>query len=214
MGAKTYGYRSVPVYDPSERHGANGPVIVGRRREVDPEQATVIRQIYQWYLDGVSGADLADRLNTAGVPTPRGTRWTKNLIHRILTNERYLGRHIWGQTTYERRHGTNKLVPRRQPREQWHVADHPELRIIDDELWERVQAHRNALKKAFNIKESGGLALGRSGVYSKYLLVGLAQCGVCGNAGRASPSPAADAGAPVTGAPTPDTTDGRRAITD
>ena len=179
-GAKTYGYRSVKVFDPSGRRDEDGPVVIGKRREIDPEQATVIRHIYQWYLEGVSQPEMADRLNATDTPTPRGTRWTKNLMRRILTNERYLGRQIWGQTTYERRPGTNKLVPRKRPREQWHIVDHPELRIIDDEVWDRAQARRATLRKSFGIRSGTGLARGRSGLYSKYVLVGLTQCGVCG----------------------------------
>ena len=177
-GAKTYGYRSVPVSDPTGRQNADGPVIIGKHREIDLEQATIIRRIYRWYVDGVSYPQIADQLHQRGIPSPRKTRWTKNAIQRILTNERYRGKQIWGQTTYERRPGTNQLVPRQQPREQWHIADRPELRIIDDELWKRVQARRDTLKKSFNITH--GLARGRSGLYSKYLLVGLTQCGVCG----------------------------------
>ena len=177
-GALTYGYRSVPVYDPSGRRDAGGPVVIGKRREVVAEEAEVIRQIYQWYLDGISSPQIADQLHQAGIPSPRKTRWTKNAIQRILTNERYRGKQMWGQTTYERRPGTNQLIRRQQPREQWHIADHPELRIIDDELWKRVQARRDTLKTSFNITR--GLARGRSGLYSKYLLVGLTQCWVCG----------------------------------
>ena len=179
-GSKTYGYRSVKVVDPSGRHNEDGPVVIGKRLEIDPEQATVIRHIYEWYLEGVSQPEMADRLNATDAPMPRGTPWTKNLIRRILTNERYLGKQIWGQTSYERRPGTNKLVPRTRPREQWHIVDHPELRIIDDELWDRAQARRETVRTSFNLTPRTGLARGRSGLYSKHLLVGLTQCGVCG----------------------------------
>lgn len=179
-GAKTYGYRSVPVYDPTGRRDADGPVLVGKRREVVPEEAEVINQIYGLYLEAVSHPQIADLLNTTGATTPRGTRWTKNVINRILSNERYLGKQIWGQTTFERRPGTNRLVQRPQPREKWQIIERPELRVVSDELWDRVQTRRAAVKKTLRIGPKGGLARGRSGLYSQYLLVGLGRCATCG----------------------------------
>ena len=178
-GAKTYGYRSAPVYDPSGRRDGDGPVVIGKRREIDPEQAAVVRQIYREYVDGLSQPTIMDHLNREQIPSPRGTPWTKPHIDRMLRNERYLGKQIWGQTTYERRPGTNSVVARKQPREEWHVLDRPDLRIVDDDLWEQVRTRRAAIKRTLNI-EASGLARGRSGLYSKYLLVGLARCGVCG----------------------------------
>ena len=56
----------------------------------------------------------------------------------------------------------------------------PELRIIDDELWQRAQTRREAIRASLNPK--GGRAHGKSGLYSKHLLVGLSHCGVCGKA--------------------------------
>ena len=178
-GALTFGYTSAPVYDPSGRRDADGPIVIGKRREVVPEQAEVIRQIYQWYVDGISYPKIADRLNIADVPTPRGTRWTKNLIQRILTNERYCGQQIWGQTSQERRPGTNRRVARQRPRDQWNVVDHPELRIVDDDLWQRVQDRRARVSRSLKIIPKG-LARGRSTSYSKHLLVGLSRCQTCG----------------------------------
>ena len=178
-GAKTYGYRSVPVYDPTGRRDADGPIIIGKRREIVPEEATVIRQIYQWYLDGISQPKIADRLHQATVSAAQGTRWTRNAIQRILTNERYRGKQIWGQTAYERRPGTNRVVKRPRPREQWQVMDHPELRIVEEDLWQRVQDRRAAVGKLLKVTPRG-LARGRNGAYSQYLLVGLSRCQTCG----------------------------------
>ena len=179
-GGKTYGYRSVPEFDPAGKRDSDGPVIIGKRLEVDPVQAEVIRQVFRWYADGVSHPKMADRLNAMDVPTPRGSRWTKHHTDRMLRNERYRGQAIWGQVIFERRPGTNQRVARRQPRHAWHVEDRPELRIIDDDLWYRAQARRNTVRASLNL--TAGRVRGRSGLYSKHLLVGLSRCGVCGKA--------------------------------
>ena len=179
-GGKTYAYRAVPEFDPSGKRDGDGPAVIGKRLEVDPVQAAVVRQVFRWYAEGVSHPKMADRLNAMEAPTPRGTRWTKHHTDRMLRNERYRGKAIWGQVVLERRPGTNQRVARKQPRDTWHVEDRPELRIIDDDLWRRAQARRDAVRASLNLKT--GRASGRSGLYSSHLLVGLSHCGICGKA--------------------------------
>ena len=123
---------------------------------------------------------MADRLNAMGAPPPRGPRWTRHHLQRMLQNERYRGRAIWGQQVFERRPGTNQKVARRRPRDRWHVVDRPELRIVDDDLWQRAQARRASVRASLKLDAVTGRARGRTGLYSKHLLVGLSQCGVCG----------------------------------
>ena len=41
--------------------------------------------------------------------------------------------------TFERRPGTRQEVARPVPRDQWRVHERPELRIVSDHLWQRVQ---------------------------------------------------------------------------
>ena len=159
-------------------------MVLGNRLEVDPDQAAVIHEIFGWYVAGVSQPQIVDRLNAPATPAPRGTPRTKHRVRRILRNERYLGKHIWGQTTFERRPGTNQLVARPIPRDQWHVADRPDLRIVDDELFRRAAERRDAQRARFNIPTGQNMARGRSGLYSPRLLVGLTRCGVCGGAGE------------------------------
>lgn len=179
-GARTYGYRSVKVYDQTGKRDADGPVVIGKRLEIEPEQAAVIRQIFQWYLDGVSHPQMADRLNAMGAPTPRGSRWTNHHTQRMLKNERYLGRQIWGQTTLERRPGTNQRVARTRPRKDWLTRDRPDLQIVSPALFERAAERRRAIATTLKVAAHSGLARGRSGAYSKYLLTGLSRCATCG----------------------------------
>ena len=79
--------------------GGNAPL--GYRSEnarllVHEEEAPWVRQVFQWYLEGVSALAIAQRLNEAGVPLksiqrPRPAPWTKDLVLRILRNRLYLG---------------------------------------------------------------------------------------------------------------------------
>ena len=181
-GAGQYGYDKVPVFDPSGAKDADGrPVMIGRRIQINPEEASVIRRIFEWAADGVGSATIVDRLNREGVPGTRGKRWNKTPVDWILRNERYRGRQIWGQRGVDRDPSTGRKIQRRRPPSEWRVVERPELRIISDALWERTQATKKAVRDA--VAPKGTLARGRSGKHhSKHLFTGFAKCSVCGGA--------------------------------
>ncbi len=55
------------------------------------------------------------------------------------------------------------------------------MRLVDDDLWTRAQARLDQTRRAY-LRGTGGKLWGRpeTGLESKYLLTGLAVCGVCG----------------------------------
>lgn len=58
----------------------------------DPAAVAVVRRIYQLFVDdGVNPNAIARRLNTEGVPSPRGVEWKALVVTRILTNPAYAG---------------------------------------------------------------------------------------------------------------------------
>lgn len=175
-GSKTYGYRTVPV--PSGKTDASGnPESTGKRRIVHEQEAEVIRQIFEWAASGVGIYTIVRRLQGT-VSGPWGKPWTPGVIHRLLRNEVYLGKLIWGRVSFERQPGSNKRVRRNQPRDQWKIYDAPELRIVSDILWKRVQSRQEEVRKALKGKN---LASGRlPGYQSKYLFSGFLKCGACG----------------------------------
>ena len=66
------------------------------RYAINPEEAAVVRDIFSLYLSGHSSAMIARKLNSRGLLTPRGCRWSSQGILRIISNERYTGVYIWG----------------------------------------------------------------------------------------------------------------------
>ena len=59
---------------------------------VVPEEAKVVRMIYDEFLDGTTLNDIAQHLMDKGIRTGGGsTRWTKTGISRLLQNEKYAG---------------------------------------------------------------------------------------------------------------------------
>jgi DNA invertase Pin-like site-specific DNA recombinase len=181
-GGRTFGYRTVPMADPSGRKESGGaPATLGYRIDVDPAEAAVVRQIYEWYAAGDGYAPIVARLNREGCRGPRGARWRFGAVRHVLNNERYLGRQIWGQRVFDRRPGTRQKVSRAVPREEWRVQDRPELRIVSDALWHRVRVRQAEVRAAFGLKAGTTLVRGKNAaVYSRYLFSGLLRCGICG----------------------------------
>ena len=104
---------------------------------INEEEAKVIRQMYKWYTEeGFGGAKIANMLNERGVKTKRGNNWSQNSICRILTNEIYTGKIINGKEEV-----ADFLTGQRKEKDEseWLVTIRPELRIIDDETFDRAQ---------------------------------------------------------------------------
>ena len=138
-GGLSFGYRILRRFE-------NGVVTTGER-ELVPEEATLVRRIFRDYLAGASPKQIAKVLNAEGVRGPQGALWSPSTIHGnpkrgtgILHNELYVGRMVWNRQRFLRDPETGKRVARPNPRSEWITKVVPELRIIDDELWQGVQA--------------------------------------------------------------------------
>ena len=84
-----------------------------------PQEAETVRSIYLQYLAGASFKQLAERLQTEDVPYDGDKPWNKNMVARILEDDRYIG---------------EKHFPALIPTEQFHAAQerrkemHPEYK--------------------------------------------------------------------------------------
>lgn len=137
---------------------------------VNPEEAKVVRKIYDWYIqDGFGAGKIADTLNRQGLRTKRGRAWNQNGVCRILSNPIYTGKIINGKQEI-RDFLTSARADR--PQDEWLIADRPELRIISDEqfrLAAEIRAGRNQMFHQEHKRQS-----------SKYLFSTLIQCKECG----------------------------------
>ena len=117
---------------------------------INEEEAKVIRQIYQWYTEeGYGAAKIANMLNEKGLTTKRNCKWSQNAICRILTNEIYTGKIINGKQEV-----TDFLTGQRADKDEteWMVVERPELRIIDDQIFEKAGETLHSRHAFFNIK--------------------------------------------------------------
>ena len=171
-GGGPYGYTSV-----SDGHG--------HRLQVDQAEAQVVRLIFDLYVSGSSSRSIADELNRQGVPSPRGGTWAHSALYPdakgvgILGNQIYNGRMVWNKTKWQKDPVNGRRRRTQRPPSEWVISDHPELKIIDDDLWAEAQSRAQAARhKTRQRKSSEGR--GSGGREPKYVLSGLLMCGTCG----------------------------------
>jgi hypothetical protein len=93
----------------------------------------------------------------------------------ILNNPLYIGRLVWNRSRKVRDPDTGKRLMRMRPPEEWITTEIPELRIVPQALWDRVQ-HRRAGRRGLSVYSD------LRGQRQKYLFSGLLVCGTCGAA--------------------------------
>lgn len=173
-GGRTFGYRSVPIeHTDGKKDNYGRTQIVAVRREIDEEQARVVRQIYAWYAEERSYSWIASRLNTAQVPSPRGTSWAASAIKVILDNAIYEGTVRWNRRTWSRNPDTGKRKYKRRRNDEWICRDSPELRIVDAGTVELVRRRQRRNRDAY-----GGPII--RPLNRRYLFSGILRCGGCG----------------------------------
>jgi site-specific DNA recombinase len=183
-GWSCYGYRNVPVQNPTDKDARGRAATLGMKEEINPEEARIVVLIFTWYLQGLSLRQIMVRLNADHVPPPRKSgrkikshSWARSAVYFILHNERYRGILIYGRTTQIRNPENGKMTQRRNPETEWRRSYHMELRIIDDDVWEKVTEER-ARRSCAGLTRTGGL--NRTERSRTYFLSSLLECGVCG----------------------------------
>lgn len=90
-GRVPYGY--VRHYDPVTK------ALVAQ--EADPETAPVVRRVIEQLDAGVPVSSLVKALNDEGIPSPAGTRWTRQVVRRVGMNRTYAGEREHDGQVYE-----------------------------------------------------------------------------------------------------------------
>lgn len=120
-------------------------------RIINEDHARVIRRIFRDTAEGKTPGAIADMLNRDGVPGPGGRSWKPTTIrgHRIrgtgiINNELYRGVLVWNRQRFVREPATGKRQARMNPEDDWVRKDVPELRIVDESLWQAVKNRQDA----------------------------------------------------------------------
>jgi site-specific DNA recombinase len=112
-----------------------------KRWGVDEEQAEVVRDIFRWYVGGDSMPTIAQRLNDAGILSPRGKRWAPTTLSDIIRSPKYRG--AWPVAR-----GKVVIASPTANVDEWPDADivrredFPQL--VDESLWRKAQLTRKS----------------------------------------------------------------------
>ena len=170
-GGSCFGYEAIEVEG-------------GKQLRVQEAEGALVRRIFEMSASGAALKTIAKTLNAERIPSPRARTgrsaggWCPTGIREMLYNERYVGRVLWNRTKFVKAPGTNRRVARQRPESEWRRHEAPELRIVSDQLWQRVQDRLKWLRESYKGGRCNGL-LSRNAT-SKYLFSGMLICAECG----------------------------------
>ena len=156
-------------------------------RAIEPIQAAIVKRIFEAYADGASPRRIAQKLNAENIAAPGGRTWFNSSIlgrpkrsDGLLRNQLYIGRVVWRRRINAKDPVTGARVRRDNPPDTYLIKDVPHLRIVDDDLWVRVQArlHQEAAPRTSSAANSKTAFWDRR--RPRHLLSGKVFCGGCG----------------------------------
>ncbi|KGJ03415.1 Site-specific DNA recombinase [Paracoccus halophilus] len=183
-GGLCFGYNVIKQLD------ARGDPIRGER-EINETEANIVRRIFREFAAGIGPRTIARTLNEESVPGPNGKLWSDTTIRGhvkrgtgLVNNELYIGRLIWNRLRYIKDPSTGKRVSRMNSESEWIIKDVPELRIVDDELWQAVRERQGEIAQKFvNVTEGARKHHKKNKLNGvrrpRTLLSGLIFCGCC-----------------------------------
>lgn len=146
--------------------------------EIIPDQAEVVRKIYDLFLSGTPVRGIQEYLNENAVPNINSEpKWARSAIDSILTNEKYCGDVLLQKTYID--DCINKKVKKNTGQLPMYLVQNHHEGIISRETFDAAQAelaHRSAGKSP----SKKNAPTGRSRYNSKYALSDRLYCGECG----------------------------------
>ena len=146
--------------------------------EIIPDQAEVVRKIYDLFLSGTPVRGIQEYLNASAVPNINGeSKWARSAIDSILTNEKYCGDVLLQKTYID--DCINKKVKKNTGQLPMYLVQNHHEGIISHETFDAAQAEL-ARRSAGKSPSKKNAPTGRSRYSSKYALSDRLYCGECG----------------------------------
>ena len=153
------------------RKGADG------KPEIIPEEAEIIRNIFDMFLAGATAGEIADKLLADGIRSKCGKqKWSVSTIQRILRNEKYCGDAILQKTVTV--DCISKTVKKNTGEAPMYYVRNNHPPIVTREVFNKAQeelARRGSLAPV-----SSNKSVTSKGKYSRYALTNLVYCDECG----------------------------------
>ncbi len=134
--------------------------------EIDEKNASIVKMIFNDFINGIPTRQIAIKLNSMGIRSKRGNTFENRTVEYILSNPVYIGklrRNPNGKDKHDRFHRGEDVV----------VVDGPHSQLIDVETFENVQQMLLNLKKHYTKNARN--------TYTDFMLRGLVRCSNCGS---------------------------------
>jgi site-specific DNA recombinase len=139
---------------------------------VVPEEAAVVRRIFELRAKGTACRAIARTLTLEGIacPNPKRRAWCHTGVRALLKNQVYLGMVISGMRLLKKgKRGPGSAQKR--PRSEWKVCENAHEAIIDRKIWEAVRAFDRADYHGHKATPY---------IQHQYLWTGTLRCSECG----------------------------------
>jgi DNA invertase Pin-like site-specific DNA recombinase len=146
---------------------------LGRTLIPYPEQAEVIRMIYDWYVNkGMGCSKIAQGLNDLGIRSYNGGKWERTTITSYLKNQTYIGKVVWKKKCIRKSKTPGKKKDAfTRSREDWIISNGKHEPIVEENIFNEAQ-------KILEGKYHAPYQL-INGITNP--LAGLIVCGICGS---------------------------------
>lgn len=115
----------------------------GNTLEVIPEEAQVVRMIFDWYTqDGLGAGQIAEKLTTIHIKPRKVKEWSTEVVRKILINEHYIGKLPWKKNLVGKKFIDGQLQKKRYVNKEYEVHDGRHTPIISEEQFELAQQIR------------------------------------------------------------------------
>ena len=133
---------------------------------MDEDAAAVVRRVFDLFISGLSTTEIARKFNAERVLTPLQRKrlqavsrkwncvdqnknyWTSSIVRKILDDERYTGKAIYGKTT-RKKVGSSRV--KAVTEDQWTVVDGAFPAIITQEIFDTAKS----LGRSFHLGATG-----------------------------------------------------------
>lgn len=160
-----YGYRRVKL--PNEK---------GWTLEIEPDQAAVVKLIFEWYVNGIDGnrigmSKIVRKLNDMGFKTMHGGSWVISTVQSIIRNPVYAGMIRWNSRKSIRSIRDGQVTVSRPMAEDYILTEGRHPAIVSRELFDQAQkiVDQNPARPVSSLH------------VIKNPLAGIVRCGKCGH---------------------------------
>ena len=145
--------------------------------KINDEQAKVVRNIFQWYIEGFSFRQIKLELERQGILTASGGKvWHEKVIQGMLRNEKYCGDTMLQKTITED-FLTGKRVKNDGQKARYYVYN-SHKGIVSKEVYMKAVCEMNSRRRV--VKYDDGTVESRKKYNGQNLLGNLLVCGECG----------------------------------